>query len=135
MLAERSTIRGRVRFEGKRRKLKGKQRVKASSAAGGETPAEEGGGGEAAVWTRASDFEGMTETQLVEEVERAKRRLFEMRMKRATRQEVKRHEFRVQRKKVAQIKTILRQRELAQGISKRESRKIDFARRRQNAFW
>jgi len=58
-----------------------------------------------------------------------------MRMKRATRQEVKRHEFRVQRKKVAQIKTILRQRELAQGISKRESRKIDFARRRQNAFW
>lgn len=93
------------------------------------------GGGASSSWTSATDFEGMSEEELVQEVEKAKRRLFEMRMKRATRQDVKRHEFRVQRKKVAQIKTILRQREIAQGIGKRESRKRDKRRQRQNIYW
>ena len=46
-------------------------------------------------------------------------------MKKATKQEVKCHQFVVLRKKVAMLKTIRRERELEQGIKKRESRKID----------
>ena len=64
-----------------------------------------------------------------QEIEQLKKDLLLLNVKKATKQEVKCHQFVVLRKKVAMLKTIRRERELEQGIKKRESRKIDRALR------
>ena len=67
----------------------------------------------------------LTRRRLSQEIEQLKKDLLLLNVKKATKQEVKCHQFVVLRKKVAMLKTIRRERELEQGIKKRESRKID----------
>lgn len=56
-------------------------------------------------------------------------------VKKATRQEVKAHHFALLRKKVAILKTVRRERELEQGVKKRESRKVDLLQTQTRTFW
>lgn len=71
----------------------------------------------------------------MQEVEILKKDLLLLNVKKATKQEVKSHHFVLLRKKVAVLKTIKRERELAEGIKKRESRKADKEIARGTTFW
>ncbi len=71
----------------------------------------------------------------MQEIESTKKELILLGVKKATRQEVKAHHFVLLRKKVAMLKTIRRERELEQGIKKRESRSIDKTLRLNKTFW
>lgn len=64
-----------------------------------------------------------------------KKDLLLLNVKKATKQEVKCHQFVVLRKKVAMLKTIRREREIEQGIKKRESRSLDKAKRLSSTYW
>eukprot|EP00244_Chara_vulgaris_P011613 TRINITY_DN582_c0_g1_i3.p1 TRINITY_DN582_c0_g1~~TRINITY_DN582_c0_g1_i3.p1 ORF type:complete len:159 (+),score=40.39 TRINITY_DN582_c0_g1_i3:108-584(+) len=56
-----------------------------------------------------------------------KRELFDLRMKQATRQEMKTSDYKRLKKRIAKMLTVKRERELEQGINKRQSRKVDKA--------
>jgi len=70
------------------------------------------------------ELRDLSDADVEERVAKAKRRLLDLRIKKATRQEFKPHEFAENKKEVARLLTIRRQRELEQGISKRDSRKL-----------
>ncbi len=57
-----------------------------------------------------SDFKDFDDAKLSEEIVTAKKSLFEMRLKKATRQTFKPHLFKHTKRKVAQLMTIERQR-------------------------
>ncbi|KAK3233463.1 hypothetical protein CYMTET_56243 [Cymbomonas tetramitiformis] len=73
---------------------------------------------------KASEYRSLDNDAIEKEIATAKRALFDLRMKRGTRQEFNSSEFRDNRKKVAKMNTILREREIAEGVSKRDSRKM-----------
>lgn len=81
------------------------------------------------------ELRSLSDALLILEVEAAKKELLLLNVKKATRQEVKAHTFALLRRKVAMIKTVRRERELEQGISKRESRKADLTLTRAKTFW
>mmetsp|Transcript_5012 Transcript_5012/g.18192 ORF Transcript_5012/g.18192 Transcript_5012/m.18192 type:complete len:132 (+) Transcript_5012:527-922(+) len=83
---------------------------------------------------KASEFRGMSREDMLEEIAKCKNALFDLRMKQSTRQEVKNDQFKKLRKKVAVIRTVMREQELAQGISKRDSRKIKYWERKNNMY-
>eukprot|EP00238_Polyblepharides_amylifera_P006291 CAMPEP_0196579074 /NCGR_PEP_ID=MMETSP1081-20130531/17541_1 /TAXON_ID=36882 /ORGANISM="Pyramimonas amylifera, Strain CCMP720" /LENGTH=123 /DNA_ID=CAMNT_0041898523 /DNA_START=91 /DNA_END=462 /DNA_ORIENTATION=+ len=76
---------------------------------------------------KAADFRSLSADDLDKEVSTCKRSLFDLRLKRATRQEYKSNEFKLLKKKVAAILTVKREKEIADGIGKRESRKLNKA--------
>ena len=57
-----------------------------------------------------SDFKDFDDAKLSEEIVTAKKSLFEMRLKKATRQTFKQHLFKHTKRKIAQLMTIERQR-------------------------
>jgi hypothetical protein len=61
--------------------------------------------------------------------------MWDIKTKRAARGDYKVSDYRVYKKKVAQLKTIKRERELQENVKPRESRKIDGQLSRANAFW
>ncbi|KAL3687557.1 hypothetical protein R1sor_013866 [Riccia sorocarpa] len=67
----------------------------------------------------------MSDEEIGASVVDLKGELFVLRCKQATRQEYKSSEFRRIRKQIARMLTVRRERELEQGINKRESRKLD----------
>ncbi len=72
---------------------------------------------------------------LSQEVEAAKKELILLNVKKATRQEVKCHQFVLLRRKVAMLKTVRREREIEQGIKKRASRSMDTMMALTKTFW
>ena len=72
---------------------------------------------------------------LSQEVESAKKALFTHRVSKAMRQEYKPHHAKFLRRKVAQLKTVVREREVAEGVLKRESKKADKYKRMANMYW
>ncbi len=55
----------------------------------------------------------------------AKTEIVKLEMKKASRQEFKPHEIKAQKKRVAQLLTVKREREIEQGVSKRESKRAE----------
>ncbi len=74
--------------------------------------------------TKAADFKSMSNDDLISEMTSAKKMLFELRMRQSTRKEYKGHHFGILKTKIAQIRTVKRDREVAEGVTKRDSRKI-----------
>ncbi|KAK9806382.1 hypothetical protein WJX72_012269 [[Myrmecia] bisecta] len=68
------------------------------------------------------EFRSLSEEQIVEEVNKAKRELFDLRVKQKTKQEFKPSDFGWHQTKIAQLLTVKREREIEQGITKREAR-------------
>ena len=74
--------------------------------------------------TKASAFKSMSNDELLAEMTAAKKMLFELRMRQSTRKEYKGHHFGILKTKIAQIRTVKREREVAEGVNKRDSRKM-----------
>merc|ERR1712100_618779 len=85
-------------------------------------------------YTKASEFANMSNEQILKEVEATKKMLFKLRVKQSTRKAFKGHHFDILRKKVAQLYTVRRQREVAEGVSKRDSREIMRQERKTNMY-
>ena len=115
------------------------------------------------LFLQASEFRGMSREDMLDEISKCKNALFDLRMKQSTRQEVKTDQFRKLKKKVglpywgtkgfvlfgravysvflscfyfqvAVIRTVMREQEVAQGVSKRDSRKIKYWERKNNMY-
>ncbi|KAM3243930.1 hypothetical protein ACQJBY_055699 [Aegilops geniculata] len=71
------------------------------------------------------EIRAMETENLEQEVVDLKGELFLLRLKRSARQEFKSSEFGRMRKRVARLLTVRREREIEQGINKRNSRKLD----------
>ena len=84
--------------------------------------------------TKASEFKAMSNDDLIAEMVSAKKMLFELRMRQSTRKEYKGHHFGILNKKIAQIRTVKREREVAEGVNKRDSRKIKREERSANMY-
>jgi large subunit ribosomal protein L29 len=84
--------------------------------------------------TKAADFKGMSNEDLNKEIVAAKKMLFELRMRQSTRKEYKGHHFGILKTKIAQIRTVKREREVAEGVNKRDSRKMKREERAANVY-
>merc|ERR1712087_141714 len=71
----------------------------------------------------AKDLRSLSDAQLDQQVKESKTEIIKLEMKKASRQEFKPHEMKAYKKKVAQLLTVKREREIEQGVSKRESRR------------
>ncbi|GBG70737.1 hypothetical protein CBR_g8034 [Chara braunii] len=74
-----------------------------------------------------TDIRAMSTDDINAAVVGIKRELFDLRMMQATRQEMKTSDYKRLKKRVAKMLTVKRERELEQGINKRQSRKVDKA--------
>jgi len=79
--------------------------------------------------TSIKDFKALSNEALLEEVTKSKKMLFQLRMRQSTRKEFKPHHFGILKTKVAQLYTVKREREVAEGVGKRDSREIKFKER------
>lgn len=84
--------------------------------------------------TKASAFKSMSNDELLAEMTAAKKMLFELRMRQSTRKEYKGHHFGILKTKIAQIRTVKREREVTEGVNKRDSRKIKREERAANIY-
>ena len=84
--------------------------------------------------TKAAEFKAMSNDDLLAEMTAAKKMLFELRMRQSTRKEYKGHHFGILKTKIAQIRTVKREREVAEGVNKRDSRKIKREERAANLY-
>ena len=84
--------------------------------------------------TKASEFKAMSNDDLLAEMTAAKKMLFELRMRQSTRKEYKGHHFGILKTKIAQIRTVKREREVAEGVNKRDSRKMKREERAANLY-
>merc|ERR1711994_106978 len=75
---------------------------------------------------QAADYRGMTDEQLNKEITDAQLNLYELRMLRSSQQEFKPHEFKLNKRKIALCKTIKREREIAEGITQKQSRRMNW---------
>ena len=84
--------------------------------------------------TKVKDFKDLSNEALLEEVTKCKKMLFQLRMRQSTRKEFKPHHFGILKTKVAQLYTVKREREVAAGVSMRESRELKFKERAANIY-
>eukprot|EP00210_Caulerpa_lentillifera_P006494 g6204.t1 len=84
---------------------------------------------------KMQEFREMSEEQILTEVEECKKQLFQLRIDQALGKSVKTHMFKVYRKKAAQLLTVKRQKEIEQGINKRQSRKKEKNRLLREGAW
>lgn len=84
--------------------------------------------------TKAADFKAMANDALIAEIVACKKMLFELRMRQSTRKEYKGHHFGILKTKIAQIRSVKREREVAEGVNKRDSRKIKREERNVNIY-
>eukprot|EP00884_Botryococcus_braunii_P018850 jgi/Botrbrau1/5649/Bobra.55_1s0037.1 len=75
--------------------------------------------------TKASEFRGLTNEEIDKEVFNCQRRLLDLRIAQKTRKAFAPHEFGWNERKIAQLLTIKRERQLAEGISRREALKLE----------
>lgn len=80
------------------------------------------------------DFKDLSNEALLEEVTKSKKMLFQLRMRQSTRKEFKPHHFGILKTKVAQLYTVKREREVAEGVNKRDSRELKFKERTANIY-
>jgi large subunit ribosomal protein L29 len=71
---------------------------------------------------KAADIKGKTVAEIDAEVETRKRALFDLRLKQATRQEIKTDQFKLLKKEVAMMLTVKRQMEIENGVDRRTSK-------------
>ncbi|CEF98306.1 Ribosomal protein L29 [Ostreococcus tauri] len=74
--------------------------------------------------TSVKDFKDMSNEAIIEEVVKCKKMLFQLRMRQSTRKEYKPHHFGILKTKVAQLYTVKREREIAEGVNMRDSREL-----------
>jgi large subunit ribosomal protein L29 len=67
--------------------------------------------------SKIADLRNLTDQEIEEQILTLKRQLFELRLQKATRRLEKPHEFKHNRHQVAQLMTIMRERQLATSIS------------------
>ncbi|GAB5355611.1 hypothetical protein AAMO2058_000220600 [Amorphochlora amoebiformis] len=79
--------------------------------------------------TNAADFRKLSDDKILDEIAESQRALLVLRMDMSNRKEIKTSDFRLHKKKIAQLKHVQREREIEQGVTKRESR-----RNKKNAF-
>lgn len=84
--------------------------------------------------TKVKDFKDLSNEALLEEVTKCKKMLFQLRMRQSTRKEFKPHHFGILKTKVAQLYTVKREREIAEGVNKRDSREMKFKERAGNIY-
>jgi len=84
--------------------------------------------------TSVKDFKNLSNEQILEEVTKSKKMLFQLRMRQSTRKEFKLHHFGILKTKVAQLYTVKREREIAEGVDKRDSREMKFKERAGNIY-
>ena len=84
--------------------------------------------------TNIKDFKDLSNDQLLEEVTKSKKMLFQLRMRQSTRKEFKPHHFGILKTKVAQLYTVKREREVSEGVNKRDSREVKFKERAANIY-
>ena len=84
--------------------------------------------------TKVKDFKDLSNEALLEEVTKSKKMLFQLRMRQSTRKEFKPHHFGILKTKVAQLYTVKREREVAEGVNKRDSRELKFKERTANIY-
>jgi large subunit ribosomal protein L29 len=84
--------------------------------------------------TKCADFKSMSNDELNAQIVDAKKKLFELRMRQSTRKEYKGHHFGILKTKIAQIRTVKREREVTEGVNKRDSRKIKREERAANIY-
>ena len=84
--------------------------------------------------TSIKDFKELSNEALLEEVTKSKKMLFQLRMRQSTRKEFKPHHFGILKTKIAQIRTVKREREVAEGVNKRDSRKMKREERAANVY-
>lgn len=72
-----------------------------------------------------ADIRAMKDDEIDNKVRELKEELFRARMAQATKQSFKPSEMQTNRKDIARLLTVKRQREIEQGVKKRESRKLE----------
>ena len=85
-------------------------------------------------YTKASEFTNMSSEEIMNEVAETKKLSYKLRIKQSTRKAFKGHHFDILRKKVAQLYTVRRQREIAEGVSKREAREAMRIEKKTNMY-
>eukprot|EP00472_Partenskyella_glossopodia_P014943 CAMPEP_0197515862 /NCGR_PEP_ID=MMETSP1318-20131121/849_1 /TAXON_ID=552666 /ORGANISM="Partenskyella glossopodia, Strain RCC365" /LENGTH=111 /DNA_ID=CAMNT_0043064333 /DNA_START=193 /DNA_END=528 /DNA_ORIENTATION=+ len=73
--------------------------------------------------TDAKDLRKLNDDQILDEIAESSRELLVLRMAMSNRQEIKTSDFRLHKKKIAQLKTIQRERSIAEGVDRRTYRK------------
>eukprot|EP00467_Chlorarachnion_reptans_P024793 CAMPEP_0114510468 /NCGR_PEP_ID=MMETSP0109-20121206/13811_1 /TAXON_ID=29199 /ORGANISM="Chlorarachnion reptans, Strain CCCM449" /LENGTH=130 /DNA_ID=CAMNT_0001689793 /DNA_START=135 /DNA_END=527 /DNA_ORIENTATION=+ len=73
--------------------------------------------------TEANDLRKLNDDQILGEIAESTRQLLVLRMQMSNRREIKTSDFSLHKKKIAQLKTIQREREIEQGVSIRDSRR------------
>jgi large subunit ribosomal protein L29 len=84
--------------------------------------------------TKASEFKSMSNDDLLAQITSAKKMLYELRIRQSTRKEYKGSHFGILKAKIAQIRTVKREREIAEGVNKRDSRKIKREEKNANLY-
>ena len=84
--------------------------------------------------TSVKDFKALSNEALLEEVVKCKKMLFQLRMRQSTRKEFKPHHFGILKTKVAQLYTVKREREIAEGVNLRDSREMKRKDRAANIY-
>ncbi|GAQ83058.1 chloroplast ribosomal protein L29 [Klebsormidium nitens] len=84
---------------------------------------------------QVAEYRSWTDEELDQKVADCKMELFFLRMQLAARQEIKTHRFDALRKTVARLLTVKREREIAEGIKPRESRKRSKALEHARGGW
>lgn len=84
--------------------------------------------------TSVKDFKDMSNEAIIEEVVKCKKMLFQLRMRQSTRKEYKPHHFGILKTKVAQLYTVKREREIAEGVNMRDSRELKRKDRMANIY-
>lgn len=84
--------------------------------------------------TSVKDFKELSNEALLEEVVKCKKMLFQLRMRQSTRKEFKPHHFGILKTKVAQLYTVKREREIAEGVNVRDSREMKRKDRAANIY-
>ncbi|KAK9789961.1 hypothetical protein WJX73_005915 [Symbiochloris irregularis] len=74
--------------------------------------------------TRAAEFRSLSEEEIDQQVEECKKELFRLRFKIARKEAFKPSDVHWNKKKIAQLLTVKREREVEKGVSRRESRLI-----------
>lgn len=70
----------------------------------------------------AAEMRTMSVEQLDQEVDECRKKLLDLRVKQSRKQDFKPHEFKMYKKQVAKLLTVRREKEIADGVSKKDSR-------------
>jgi len=75
--------------------------------------------------TKASEFRELSDEDIESQILSCKKAIWNVKLAQAKREAFKQDQYRWNKHKIAQLKTVQREREIEQGIDKRESRKLE----------